>query len=59
MTAGTAPAEADGSGAREVVAVGEVLDDGRGFAVRPLLVRGPAGPVVEGRPQRGGRRGTR
>jgi pilus assembly protein CpaF len=46
-------------GAREVVAVGEVLDGVADFAVRPLLVRGPAGLVVEGRAERGGRRVTR
>jgi pilus assembly protein CpaF len=43
-------------GAREVVAVGEVLDGVGAFAVRPLLLRGPAGLLVEGRPERDRRR---
>jgi pilus assembly protein CpaF len=45
-------------GAREVIAVVEVVDAAGPFAVRPLLVRTPAGLVVEGRRERGGRRGA-
>jgi pilus assembly protein CpaF len=47
-----------GGGAREVVAVVEVVDTPGPFAVRPLLVRNAAGVVAEGRPARGGRRGS-
>jgi pilus assembly protein CpaF len=46
------------SGARQVVTVVEVVDGAGPFAVRPLLLRTAAGLVVEGRPERGGRRGT-
>jgi pilus assembly protein CpaF len=45
-----------GGGTREVVAVVEVVDVAGPFAVRPLLVRTPVGLVVEGSPERGGRR---
>jgi pilus assembly protein CpaF len=44
------------AGAREVVAVVEVVDAPGPFAVRPLLLRRPTGLVVEGRPERVGRR---
>ena len=45
-------------GAREVVAVVEVVDAPGPFAVRPLLVRTAAGLVVEGRPERSRRPGV-
>jgi pilus assembly protein CpaF len=44
-------------GAREVVAVAEVVDAAGPFAVRPLLSRSVAGLVVTGRAERIGRRG--
>ncbi len=46
------------AGAREVVAVVEVVDAAGPFAVRPLLVRTATGLAVDGRPERGGRRGS-
>jgi pilus assembly protein CpaF len=44
-------------GAREVVAVAEVVDAAGPFAVRPLLSRTAAGLVVAAAPERAGRRG--
>jgi pilus assembly protein CpaF len=49
-------ARAEG-GAREVVAVAEVVDAPGPFAVRPLLARTAAGLTVAARPERTGRRG--
>jgi pilus assembly protein CpaF len=44
------------AGAREVVAVVEVVDASGPFQVRPLAVRTPAGLLVEAAPERAGRR---
>ena len=46
------------TGAREVVAVVEVVDAPGPFACRPLLVRTPTGLRIEGRPERVGRRAS-